>query len=298
MIRTASLRLVPALVVLCAAGSAAALDHAQAYSPYVSSLGGPDGSPYSVDTGSSFESKVLDDGRVVHDDAAINAYGKGRAYGFGLGIDTDWALGQAPDPSTTRKTNPGELVRFAATVDWALEVRNPANPKIPLLQIIPHFSYITYPSQAYVNGPDNDSYLKRSQRWFGADAWWMTPADGLEIGASLEQNLSTQWRATRAWLGAREFTQTKAIDLSFWQTVGFGDSEYRWVTIGQDRTGVNTADIGGRATMPFSTVKGLFSFAQLEASYWLQKSAREALKDAGQDGGNVVISVGLQYLPE
>lgn len=299
MIRSASLRLVPAIAALCAAGSLAALDHEQAFSPFVASLGGPEGSPYNVDLQGGFESKVIDDGRDVHDDAALNAKGKFRAYGFGLGLDTDWALGEAQDPSRARKTNPGEMVRFEATVDWALEVRDPKNPKVPLLQVIPHFNYITYPSQGYVYGPDNNSYLKRSQRWLGADVWWMTPADGVELGGSVEQNLSSQWRATRAWLGAREFTQTNAIDLSFWQTLGFGDSEYRWVTVGKDRTGVDAADIGGRATMPFSSLaKGLFSFVQLDISYWLQKSVRDTLKDAGQDGGNVVISVGVEWQPE
>lgn len=299
MIRPASLRLVPALVALCAVGSVAALEHEQAFSPFVSSLGAPEGAPYNVDLQSGFESKVLDDSRVVHDDTALKAKGVMRAYGFGLGLDTDWAIGEAQDPSRPRKTNPGELVRLAVNVDWALEIRDPKNPKIPLLQVIPHFTFITYPSQGYVYGPDNQSYLKRSQRWLGADLWWMTPADGVEVGGGLEQNMSSQWRATRAWLGARQFTQTNAIDLAFWQTVGFGDSEYRWVTIGKDRTGVNAADIGGRATMPFSSLaKGLFSFVEMDISYWLQKSARDSLKAAGQDGGNAVISVGLEWQPE
>lgn len=291
-------RLVPVLLVLCAVGTAAALDHQQAFNPYV--IGGPTvGAPLPyVGIESAIESKVLDDNRVIQDDAALGLKGVFRAYGFGLTVDTDWALGQAPDYSRPGKnTNPGELMRAAVTLDWALELRDPRKPAIPLLQVIPHFSMVTYPNQVDIYTSSYDNFLKDKQRWLGVDLWWMLPVEGVELGAGIEQNLSTSWRACRGEIGAREFYQTSAIDFSFWQKIGFGDSEYREAVAGRDKSGFNAVQVGSRATMPFF-LKGLDSFAEIDISYWLDQKVRDNLRDAGIDGGNVVLSAGLVWTPE
>lgn len=292
-------RLIPLLLALCAAGSAAALEHQQAINPMLGGGGTADpGTPYYVGIETAVESKVLDDNRVVQDDAAIGLKGTFRAYGFGLTLDTDWALGQAPDYSRPGKTtNPGELVRTALTLDWALEIRDPRQPKVPLLQLIPHFTMVTYPNQVDVYTTDYDNLLKDKQRWLGLDLWWALPIEGVELGAGIEQNLSTTWRACRGDFGAREFYQTSAIDFSFWQTVGFGDSEYRLAVAGKDKSGFNAVRVGGRATMPFF-IKGLDSFFELDISYWLDQKIRDNMRDAGIDGGNVVLSAGLVWTPE
>lgn len=292
-------RLIPTLLALCAAGSAAALDHQQAFGPYVSS-GAAAGnvSPYYVGVESALKSKVLDDDRVIQDDAAIGLKGTFRAYGFGITLDTDWAFGQAPDYSRPGKTtNPGELVRTALTLDWAVEIRDPRNAKLPLLQIIPHLTLVTYPNQVDVYTPGYDNFLKDKQHWLGVDLWWMLPIEGVELGAGFEQNVSTEWRACRGSFGAREFYQTSAIDFSFWQKVGFGDSEYRLAVAGKDRSGFNAAQVGTRATMPFF-LKDLYSFVEVDISYWLDQKVRDNFRDAGIDGGNVVMSAGLTWMPE
>lgn len=299
MIRHAySTRLVPAFVAMLAAGSVAALDTDQAFSPLVINGVATDAAPYHVGVDGALKSKVLDNGLVVQDDSALGVNGSFRAYGFGLAIETDWAVGQSPDTSRPGdRTNPGELVRAAATLDMALEIRDPRNTAVPLLQIIPHLSFVTYPNRAGTFGPRDDSYLKFRQRWLGVDAWWMLPVEGVEIGAGIEQNISSEWRAFRGNVGAREFLQTTSIDFSFWQTLGFADSEYRWVVGGKDKSGLTTVDLGSRATLPFF-LKDLYSFVQVDISYWMDKDIRDNYKDAGMDGGNVVISVGLNWIPE
>lgn len=297
MIRS-SPRLVPVLLALGAAGTAAALDHQQAFGPYVNGAPAGSVSPYFVGVDGAIESKVMDDCRVIQDDAAVGITGTFRAYGFGVTLDTDWALGQAPDLSRPGKTtNPGELLRTALTLDWAVEIRDPRNAKVPLLQIIPHFTMVTYPNQVDIYTPTYDNYLKDKQRWLGADVWWMTPKEGFEVGAGFEQNISTSWRAFRGGVGAREFFQPAGIDFSFWQILGFGDSEYRMAIGGKDKSGFDAFQVGSRATLPFF-LKDLYSFVELDISYWADQKIRDNFRNAGIDGGNVVLSAGLTWMPE
>lgn len=292
-------RLVPVLAAMAAISAAAALDHEFAYAPYKQNVPADTPHPeYFVGVDGMLKSKVLDDYRVIHDDAAIGLNSQVRAYGLGLGLDTDWALGQSPDISRPGdKVNPGELLRVGLTIDWAIEISDPRDPKIPLLQIIPHFSYVTYPNQRDIDVPGNRNWLKDRQRWLGADVWWALPVEGVELGAGLEQNISTAFRATRIGLGGRQFIQYSAVDLAFWQLLNFSDAEWREAVGGVHRSGMNTMVAGARVTMPVF-VKDVFAFVESEASYWPSKAIRNNLRDSGQDGGNVVLSVGLNWMPE
>lgn len=289
--------IVPAILALCAAGTAAALDHELAYAPLV--LGAaPGGTEYHVGVDAQLKSKVTDDYRVVADDTAFGLDAGFRAYGLGVAIKTDWALGQSTDFSRPGdRTNPGEMLRFAAVIDWVLELRDPRDASIPLLQIIPRFTYITYPNQRDVFGPDYDNYLKDRQRWLGVDVWWALPVEGVELGAGFEHNISTEWRAFRGGIGGREFVQYNAVDMAFWQKFTFGDREYRRFAGGEDKTGFNALVAGGRATVP-AFVQQVFAFCQVEASYWVDSDIRDSNKAAGLDSGDVVLSVGINWIPD
>jgi len=294
MIRPA---LVPAILALCAAGSAAAMEHELAYAPLV--LGAAPGSTpeFHVGVDSALKSKLTDDYVVVADDTVLAIDGGFRAYGLGLKVNTDWAMGQSTDYSRPGEhTNPGEFVRLEVKADWALEIRDPRDTNVPLLQIIPHINYVTYPNQKDIFAPGYDNYLKDRQRWLGLDAWWALPVDGVELGGSLEYNLSTAWRATRGGLGAREFWQHNSIDMSFWQLINFADREYRWVIGGEDKNGVDAFAAGARATVPMFA-EGFFGFVELEASYWLDGDIRDNFNASGRDGGDLVLAFGLNWIP-
>ncbi|MEK7415616.1 MAG: hypothetical protein AAB263_20110 [Planctomycetota bacterium] len=298
MIRSATVRLVPALLALCAVGSAVELDPQQAFCPLA--VNGKPLPEAFVGIDAALKSKALDDNRVIQNDAALGLRGTGRYMGAGLTIDTDWAVGQDRDISRPGSfTSAGEWLRLSATLDWAIEIRDPRKLGVPLLQIIPHFNVTTYPNQRDNNtgAAGENHHLKDSQRWLGVDVWWCTPIEGMEIGAGIEQNASGQWRATRGAFGAREFIQYAAIDLAMWQKLTFSDAEYRELVSGLTRGGVNALELGARASMA-TYKKELYAFAELNLSYWTSKTARSNMRAGGQDGSNVVMSFGLTYFPD
>jgi hypothetical protein len=287
--------IVPTILALCAAGSAAALDHEFAHAPLVVGSAATMETPeYFAGIDGSFKSKVTDDYVVVADDSALYLAGQARAYGLGIALETDWAVGQSTDYSRPgNRNNPGELLRTEVKIDWVLEMRDPRDANIPLLQIIPHFNYITYPNQA----PIGDSYLKYRQRWLGVDAWWALPVEGVELGGGVEYNVSEAFRAKRGGIGARELLHYNAVELSGWQLVNLASADYRNLIGGADSVGVTTAVLGGRATVPMF-VADVYGFVELEGSYWLSKTIRENFAAAGMDSGNVVLSVGLNWMPK
>lgn len=290
--------LVPAIIALCAAAPAAALDHEQAFAPLVAGAAPGSTPEYHVGVEGGLKSKLTDDYVVVANDSTLGLGVQTRFYGFGLALDTDWALGSSDDYSRPGdRTNPGEMLRLGFTADFAIEIRDPRDASIPLLQIIPKLSYVTYPNQRDVFAADYDNWLKDRQRWLGADAWWAMPIEGVELGAGFEQNISGAWRAFRGGVGAREFVQYNAVDIATWQKLNFGDKEYRDVIGGEDKSGVTTLVVGGRATVPVF-VQDLFGYVQVEGSYWMDKDIRENNKAAGRDSGDVVIAVGLTWLPQ
>jgi hypothetical protein len=290
--------LVPTLLALCAVGSAAALDHELASAPYVTGAAAGTTPEYFVGIDAALDSKLTDDYRVVADDATLGVDGQFRAYGLGIAIETDWAVGQSTDMSRPdSKNNPGELLRVELKLDWVLEIRDPRDAAIPLLQIIPHLNLVTYPNQRDLYNDNYDNYLKDRQRWLGLDLWWALPIEGVELGGGIETNVSTAWRATRGGFGAREFTQYNAVDLSFWQLANLGSGEYRDVVAGDDSSGMTTLVVGGRATVPMFA-EAFYGFVEVEASYWADEDVRIANKENGLDSGDVVISFGINWQPK
>jgi hypothetical protein len=296
MIRPA---IVPTILALAAAGSAAALDHEFAFAPLV--IGGQPGAApeYHVGIEGALASKVLDDYRVIADDSAFHTEAGFRAYGVGAKLELDFALGQSRDYSrpSPAQYSFGEVVRLGFTLDWAIEIRDPRDSTIPLLQIIPRFTYVTYPAQRDVWAVGNDNYMKDRQRWVGLDVWYALPIEGVEVGGGFENALSTAWYAFRAGLGSRQFVQYNAVDIATWQLINMADRQYRQVALGESQSGFNTAVIGGRATVPMF-VEDVFGFVEVEASYWLDKDIRDRNRANGLDYGDIVISVGLDWMPK
>ena len=81
--------IVPAILAICAAGSAAALDHEFAYAPLALGVAPGTAPEYFVGVDSALKSKVTDDYRVVADDTAMGIDGQFRAYGLGIALKTD-----------------------------------------------------------------------------------------------------------------------------------------------------------------------------------------------------------------
>ncbi|MCX8039699.1 MAG: hypothetical protein RMM29_04415 [Planctomycetota bacterium] len=285
------------LLLLGAAGALSALDHRFIYAPLEVGQGAAQAERF-FGIEAQLKSKALEDTWVYANDATLGVNAEGRVYGLGLGLLTDWGFGQSDDRSRPgERTNPGELLRLEGRVDWAIEIRHPEDSSIPLLQIIPKFRYITYPNQRDIFTPFYNNWLKERQRWVGLDLWYAAPIEGLEVGFGVEQNISSEWRATRAGLGLREFIQYNAVDLAFWQKVGAADAEYRDVVGGERKSGFTTADVGGRVTMPLF-LEELFVFGELLITYWLDSDIRDHRAAAGEDRGDVVLAVGISWMPD
>ena len=290
--------LVPTILALCAAGSAAALDHELAYAPLV--VGAAPGSTpeYHIGIDTALKSKLTDDYRVVNDDTVLGVDAQFRAMGLGIALNTDWGIGQGTDYSRPgSKTSPGELLRTEIKLDYVIEIRDPRDSSVPLLQIIPRFDYITYPNQRDVFTATYDNYLKDRQHWLGVDVWWAMPIEGMELGGGVDYNMSNTFAAVRGGLGAREFIQYNSVDLAFWQILTLGDADYRNIIGGEDKMGANAVAAGGRATLPMFA-EDVFGFVEIEASYWIDGDIRENLSNSGRDIGNVVLAFGLNWQPE
>jgi hypothetical protein len=279
-------RIVPALAL---AAGAAALDNDQVNHPFIS--GGDQYPPY-IEADVALKSKLLDLGLAVHDDVVLGASVQGRVMGIGGKLDLDFAIGQAPDVSRPgERTTPLETLRESITLDWAIEIRDPRNAKAPLVQIIPRFRHVSYPNQ-------KDNVLKNYQNYLGVEAWYMLPWEGVEVGASVERGLAKDHFAAYHWeFGAREFLQTSSADFAFWQKIDAGNKAYREAVVNGDGSGLNTLDLGTKATLPLPW-KEWYSFVSFEISYWLGKDDRDQLSDNGQDNGNAVLAVGVRWIPD
>lgn len=281
------------LTALTAAGAltaAAALESEHARAPLqVPGLGQPH---FDVSVSNELRSKQVDEGVVIHDDAVDAVSASGRVFGIGAHATGVFALGQAPTPGKPgRKTGPGEFVQFDFQIDAAVELRQPAaNGTIPLLQIVPRFTYTTYPIQ-----PRNT--MKDHQRWLGYDLWWMTPAEGLEAGLSMDRNVSNHFQAFKGGLGLREFFQAAPLDLAFYQFLNYGNKSYHQNVNGCNSRGFTTGDLGVKATFPLHW-EGLWIYGKLDTQYWLEKDDRDALRLGGQDSGSVILAFGLDWRPD
>jgi len=259
----------------------------------------------------SFASKGVDQGWVLHDDAVSNLGGTYRYMGFGLTMNTMFAVGQdksssyaVTNPSSTtnnsyygRENKPGEILQFETKLDWLFQINGVYGDNGPFMQIIPFIEYVTYPNQgsnpyARVGNDEADNTNKTKQAWAGLDLWWATPIPGIELGTSNAWNLAQP--GYRGSFGAREFFQAAPIDFQFWQIANYGNGEYKTYFVDSDSRGLSYGQVGGKAIVPMPWADW-WGYAKVDWTYWLDSDARENLGDLGRDVGDLVLSLGMEY---
>jgi hypothetical protein len=244
-------------------------------------------------------SKLVDQGVVRNDDATAQLHFTGRIGTFdtpgtrqGVGIHLDGFFAVGEDTNIIPSTAPGECIQVNAKVDYLYEVLD--SQDIPMFEFIPHYEFITYP-----NVNETQNYLKFRQNWVGIDGWYMLPWEGIEVGGGADWNINDEARMFRGAVGAREFYQDAPFDLSAWQLVNFGNRVFkRYYAAGStDKSGFTTVDVGGKITLPLPWEE-VWTYLQAEAIYWVDGQDRKALRAAGVDSGDFIISVGVEYRPE
>ena len=242
--------------------------------------------------------RQLDQGWERSEDAVFENGTTLRKYGLGFSLDGAFAVGQDkgaiqltdnhPTTYKVRPIKPGELLQVNAKLDYIIQVDGVYAVGAPFLQFIPHFEYVTYPNQS-------GNVLKDNQLWAGADIWWSTPLEGVELGTSHEWNL--QDPAYRGAIAVRELQQFAPYDLIFWQTLNFGSRTYHRYFLPVDKTGVTTADLGVKVRTPMAW-REWWTYVGADWSYWLNKDDREARSTLGRDAGDFTFSVGVEWRAE
>jgi hypothetical protein len=250
-------------------------------------------------------SKLIDQGRTRVDDATAHFGGDGRLgwegagskQGIGAHVNSYFALGE--DQSQNPKVAPGECVELEGKIDYIYEAMDEGD--VPFFQIIPHYEFITYPNAAI-----RQNYLKWRQSWVGADFWWCTPLDGVEVGGGADWTLAGEPRLFRGAFGAREFYQDAPFDLATWQLLNGGNKAFKHFFGGDgtqppitdvEKGGFTTLDVGGKVTLPLPWSE-FWTYTQADWIYWVDSKDRQNLQKRGEDVGSFVIAVGVEWRPE
>jgi hypothetical protein len=250
--------------------------------------------------GGELQSRQIDQGVVRYDNTAAHVSGSGRFgilndgpddhSGLGAQVDGYFAVGE-DRRSPTRTVEPGEMTELNAKVDYLYDVHDP-NTHLPFIQVIPHYEYVTYP-----NVSPAQNYLKDHESWLGSELWYATPLDGIELGGDVDWDLNHHAHMFRSALGVREFYQDVPFDLRGWQLVNLGNKDYTRYLFGGDSSGVTTIDIGGRLTLPLPWEESWY-YVQGQAVYWADSKDRKVLRTEGQDAGEFIIAVGMEWRPD
>ncbi|MBA3684374.1 MAG: hypothetical protein H0W72_03950 [Planctomycetes bacterium] len=235
------------------------------------------------DLRASFEllNKLYDEHRVVHPDATGEVTLIGRYWDIGIRLTGDVAIDG--DHTTPDSTHTFETVRITGRIDYLIEIQD-------YVQIIPFVESKTYP---HITGaaPFN---------WAGADVWYLTPIEGIELGGSAAYNLfdntdyqghDNHWIGT---IGVRELYQDAPIDFIAWQTVDLASRSYHEIISGADTQGITTLNIGGQLTLPLPWEE-TWATLMVEGHWWLGSDDKDALELAGTDPGEIVFGIGFEY---
>lgn len=227
-----------------------------------------------------------DQGVAVHDDVTAHSNVTIRHWDIGLHLD-GWMAVDGNDRRTWGPTvSTGEVTQFTARLDYLIEMEG-------FFQLLPHFETTLYP----------DTSGATRYNWLGADAWYLLPIEGFEIGGSADYNLRDDTpgnRNTHAWrgsFGAREFFQDAPLDFAAWQMLNLGSASYHRNLTGTDNHSVTTLNLGGRVTLPFP-FEDTWTYLQVEGSWWLDGDDRDALRAQGREAVEVLLTIGLEYHPE
>lgn len=253
---------------------------------------------YSFNFSTGLANHQVDQGWERDTNAVLQAGGTARYWGLGLTAVGSFAI--EPDSSATYLANndpttygsnplkPGEFVQFNAKLDYLLQIDGVYGVDQPFLQFIPHFEYVTYPNQ-----PAN--VLKDKQLWAGADVWWSTPLEGIEIGGSSDWNLLNP--AYRGAFGFREILQYAPYDLVLWQVGNFGSNTYQHYFVDTDTSGFTTSQLGGKVRMPMAW-REWWTYVGADWSYWVTNQLREGRAADGLNAGTFEFNVGVEWIAE
>ncbi len=234
-----------------------------------------------VNLGVEVLNKHWSQGTIRHDDVTANVFGKMRWYDIGLKIDGFMAL--AGDDQSEPTVNSFETTEVTARLDYLLEIED-------LFQFLPFVELSSFPN---ITG-------KAPFNWAGAEIWWLTPIEGIEIGGSAQYNLRDNRDDDlddNHWLfevGAREFWQDAPLDLQFWQVVDLASRSYHAATVGSDKQGITTINVGGKATLPLP-YEEMWAFLRIEGHWYVSTEDRDALDLQERDNSEVIIGIGIEY---
>jgi hypothetical protein len=250
--------------------------------------------------GGELVSRQIDQGVVRYDNTAAHVSAAGRFgilndgnddhSGLGAQVDGYFAVGE-DRRSPTKTVEPGEMTEFNGKVTYLYDIHDAAT-HLPFIQLIPHFEYVTYP-----NVSPAQNFLKDHESWLGGEMWYATPLDGIELGADLDWDLNHHAHMFKGAAGAREFYQDVPFDVRGWQLLNFGNRGYTNLLYSGTTKGITTIDIGGRITLPLPWEE-TWSYAQCQAIYWPDSKARKVLRAQGQDAGEFIIAVGMEWRPD
>lgn len=240
------------------------------------------------------QNKDYDQGVVRSDNVIARVGATARYWDFGLHIGGAIAIGD--DKKQRYPVAPGEITSAKIGLDYLIEMKG-------VFQILPHYTWINYPSWPDVPYKDN-------QHWFGVDGWYLLPWEGLEVGASFDYNPfyhagkdaargngGLNDHGLRGALAARQFWQHAPLDLAFYQTLNFGNGVYKKFLIGDKEDGFTTFDLGVKYTAPFY-LNEFWVVSRFELHLWVEGDDRKRLKAAGESTSEVVIGVGFEWRPE
>ena len=205
------------------------------------------------------------------DEAVIHPVVRGRFFDIGIEVDGWLAAG---DDESYSGAEFAELTQAGLRLDYLIETSG-------LFQVLPFFEHQNYVG---IPHPTDDEVF-----WLGADFWYLTPLEGLEVGANSAVDLG----GDHGWylsLGSRQFLQIDPLDLRSWQTVTFGTTDYHESTSGADVSGINAIEIGAEGLLPLPW-EDLWASLRAEVHVWVQGADRRAVADDAE----FVFALGVEY---
>jgi hypothetical protein len=223
---------------------------------------------------------------IINPAATGHLAGDFRWYDIGIHIDGYMALDGGP---TSAEIHDFETTDVTLRIDYLFEVEQ-------YVQILPFIEITSYPF--FTGSP--------KYNWLGIDAWYLTPLEGLEVGASVQYNLDDSAPGGKeadpehhvlVTSGVRYLYQEAPLDVLVWSLLDIGSASYHKATTGADTQGLNTFKMGGRMTLPLPWEE-TWLYGQAEQIFYVDSEDRSTLKDAGRDRSELVFAVGVEWRAE
>jgi hypothetical protein len=221
---------------------------------------------------------------VINPSATGHVSVDARWYDVGVHLDGYGALDG--NPGGDKAITDFETTEVTGRIDYLFEVEN-------IVQVLPFVEATVYP---YAMG-------KTKYNWVGAEGWYMTPAEGLEVGASIQYNVADNTIDTgneHYWvhnLGARYIYQEAPLDFQGWGLLGMANRAYHRQMTGADIQGATTLDLGGQLTLPLPWTS-TWTFLKVDNYWYVRSDDRHELAKAGRDKTELVFSIGFEYSPQ